>query len=92
MNAAGIAVGGAATYECVKRVKQAKKLCAGAFSDDGEHVFFANKYGDVNVLPTAAPTAAGAVVDAAALDAVGPGRYCPQRHPPHCRLPFLEVK
>lgn len=46
-------------YECFKCVKAQKKLCAVSFTDDGEHVMFANKYGDVHVLPTAASSAAG---------------------------------
>lgn len=57
--------------ECVKCVKANKKLCAVSFTDDGEHVLFANKYGDVQVLPTAPASAPRIEAEAAAAAAVG---------------------
>jgi hypothetical protein len=59
-----------AVYECVKRVIAQKKLCAVSFTDDGEHVLFANKYGDVQVLPTA-PAPAVVAAGEGGIDAEG---------------------
>ena len=82
----------AAAYECVKCVKANKKLCAVSFTDDGEHVMFANKYGDVQVLPTApaaaeaAAAAAGAAAEDKGKDADGDAVTAGTCPLPHSRL------
>ena len=53
---------------CVKRTSSSKKVCATSFTDDGEHVIFANKYGDVHVVATAEATSGGADADGDAVE------------------------
>ena len=48
--------GDPATVACVARATLPKKLSAATFTDDGERAFFADKFGDVFVLPTDKPT------------------------------------
>ncbi len=48
--------GDPATVACVARATLPKKLSAATFTDDGERAFFADKFGDVFVLPTDEPT------------------------------------
>ena len=60
-----------AAYECVKCAKANKRLCALSFTDDGKHVMFADKYGDVLVLPTAAAAAAAVAEAGAGAGAAG---------------------
>ena len=51
---ASVTTSSTVTMECYKKTKkQPKKLCGGDFTDDGEYVTFANKYGDVHIWPTA---------------------------------------
>ena len=51
---ASVTTSSTVTMECYKKTKkQPKKLCGGDFTNDGEYVTFANKYGDVHIWPTA---------------------------------------
>ncbi|WIA28245.1 hypothetical protein OEZ86_010800 [Tetradesmus obliquus] len=55
----------AADWSCLRVLKSSKKACACAFSQDGGHLFFADRFGDVLVAATT-PAAAAAVAAAAA--------------------------
>ncbi|KAF6257592.1 WD40-repeat-containing domain protein [Scenedesmus sp. NREL 46B-D3] len=59
----------AADWSCLRVLKSSKKACACAFSQDGSHAFFADRFGDVLVATTTPPAEADA---AAAADAEEP--------------------